>query len=350
MDIIRSAEQLREFITKFAKTNTIVANGIGFYGNGLAVSPVEVRFHFDAKKEGKKETFASEDLWGYKDKWTLGKNGLNKIASAIGLTWISSRIVDTRLDQESGRVNFVKHEVTWRRPTTSGIDQTGISTGEYSYYEDFARLRHKEDVFEKTWNAAESKYVNTSKKLASKGDPITDQVERRRNYSGSLAETNAKIRALNEALPELPRNWTMEDIKKPLIVFRVVVDIAGIAEMNPALTQVYHAKLLGLADVIYNQPMQNQILIDQRPQVQQLNATAKIEDQFGNKEISTTPIPDPQKEPEPEQTLTELDTEIEDLIRATNYKGKALKSWKNFELKLKKDFLANLQTLPKVAA
>jgi len=295
----------------------VCASGIVLYGNGLAVSPVEIKFDVEIVAKGE---VLSQDFWGYGDKWQLTKHGLDKIANAVGMIWEDSRLVEYRTD-ENGRAVYIKHQVAWQRPTTTGIPQRGISTGEYSYYEDLSRLKHKNDV------------VINGKVVAQKGSPIIEQIEKRRNYSGALAETNAKVRALNESLAELPKSFTKEDIQKKLIVFRPIVDVVGIANQSPELLQIYHAKILGVADMIYQPIQNNNILVDSRKlnlvneTPQSLPATQPIE-KSNNQSNSQSDT----------QSDSELDKEIEQLIKITNYKGKGLNVWRDFDLETKKEF------------
>jgi hypothetical protein len=318
--IIRTQEELQKYIA-LNPDKLILATNIALYGNGYAVIPVEIKLNAGEDDE---KVFATDDVWSFDgEKFTLTKHGFDKIAGIVGLSFTSSKILQREVD-ETGRITYIKHEVVYKRATTTGIDVIGTATGEYNYYEDLARLRYKYDVKDKKGNV-----------IKEKGSPNIEMVEKRRNYAGGLAETNAKIRALNEALPELPKSFTKHDLAKTLVAFRVVVDIEGIISQNKALKDIYQAKLLGLSDVIY-QPAQNQnILVDARKvelTEQSQNATPQppqIQQQITANNIETTT----------------LDKEIEELIVAKKYQGKALNVWKDFDEATKQQFLEHLKSI-----
>lgn len=327
--LIRTKEELLQFVNENNKTYNIYIPPQPIYRNGLALSPVIVKIETDFQEN----EFFNTDLWTFdKKRYVLSKNGLNKIASATGVTFPRSRMVDRIIDEETGRVTFIKHEVMWQRQTPEGILLQGTTTGEYNYYEDFAKLRYKKDV------------VVNGKIIKKAGEPIMEQIEQRRRFAGSLAETNAKIRGLQEAIPELPKNFTLEELKKPLILFRIVVDVSEIFKSTPELMQVYNAKLLGLADIIYAPPttLSNQVLIQNSDKLyhESIEAPKEI------KEIETKTNVEPKTDVETKTDVkNDIDEEIKKEIARTKYNGKAINIWHNFDTAKKELFLAKLKEL-----
>lgn len=324
---LRNNDELARYKEKNGKDKIILFPPAGLFDNGYVMAVIEVWLDTNLP-EG---AFATTDLWSFNKKdWVLTKHGLDKISRSAGIKFTDTRPILKETDPDTKRATYVKHQVWYQRLSTTGAFENGTATGEYSYYEDVARLRYKKDV------------VYNGKTVSKKGDPILEQIEKRRNYSGSLAESNAKIRAFAEAISELPKSFNIEELKKkPIVVAQTIVDIEGLLRGNPELQQAYAVKMLGLGDMVYGAPMNNQILIDQRsmsgsilPPAPDLNLLSPSKDeQPPQEEIKTEELTDQQ-----------LETEIEDCIKKTGYKGKALKTWQSFDRQTKIDFLSTLKS------
>jgi hypothetical protein len=105
-----------------------------------------------------------------------------------------------------------------RRP--NGGTRRGCTTGYYKFEEDKKRLPEK-------------------------------QVESRRRFAEQLAESNAKIRAIFEALEQLPRHFTLDEIRKPFLVPCVVEDLSDMVKDDPEARRMLLAHSLGITDAVY---------------------------------------------------------------------------------------------------
>ncbi|GEM_PF-5699320 len=269
---INSENELRELIRSLHNTHNIYVPPVVFYNNHMTLVPAEV--HLDSKWG---QGYKNDDIWTIDGtNFNLTKVAMSKLSSASGVVYFDSRIAYRELDPVTKRVTYIKHSVAWRKADLSGVDITGISTGEYSYYEDEARYRYKKDI------------TSNGNVIHKKGEPIIEQIERRRNYAGSLAETNAKVRAFSEAVCEIPKSFTLEELKKPFLLVRAVANVQHILNQHPELQPVYGAQILGIANVIYGTPQtqNNQILVaPQPPQI----GTTQVESQLALPEVETKP-------------------------------------------------------------
>jgi hypothetical protein len=155
------------------------------------------------------------------DKYTLHYKAANKIAGAAGINWTKSYAAK-RETGDDGRVIYVEHVVEYEVKKTNGSTKKGVMTGHYRYEEDKARF------------SANPK-----------------QIETRRRFAEGLAESNAKLRAIFEALEQLPRSFTLDEIKKPFLVPCVVEDINELAKDDPEIRRMIAANSLGILDKIY---------------------------------------------------------------------------------------------------
>jgi hypothetical protein len=206
--------------------------------------------------------------------YTLHYKAANKIGGAAGIVWTRSEVAKRETGKD-GRVTYVEFVVGWEVKKTNGSIKKGVTTGYYRYEEDAAKLDAK-------------------------------QVDARRRFAEGLAESNAKLRAIFEALEMLPRAFSIEEIRKPFLVPCVVEDLNELAKNNPKIAEMIAANSLGIIDKIYGKDAPKQIdtnlihgataeLIEEHPtqQVQQSVATptqADIEKQ--NIEIWTAMTPD----------------------------------------------------------
>jgi hypothetical protein len=292
----------------------------------MTLVPAEVKL--DHRWEDK---YKNDDLWTIDGKtFNLTKVAMSKLSSASGVVYSDSRIAYRELDEITKRVTYIKHNVMWRKTDLSGVDLTGISTGEYSYYEDLARYRHKDDKYKFEYDKSQNKYVKTNTVIAKKGEPITEQIERRRNFAGSFAETNAKVRAFSEAVCEIPKSFTLEELKKPFLLVRAVANVQHILNQHPELQPVYGAQILGIANIVYGQPQNqtNQILIAPETHSLPLNNTQYLPE--ANKENEEPePISGSEKQREylteadlQKMSLDKIVEKAEELMKEADYSPK----------------------------
>ena len=184
------------------------------------------------------------------DKYTLHYKAANKIAGAAGINWTKSYAAK-RETGDDGRVIYVEHVVEYEVKKTNGSTKKGVMTGHYRYEEDKAKF------------SANPK-----------------QIESRRRFAEGLAESNAKLRAIFEALEQLPRSFSLDEIKKPFLVPCVVEDINELAKNDPEIRRMIAANSLGILDKIYGkEPKTDPNLI--------AGATAEVVDEHSSPQPAT---------------------------------------------------------------
>jgi hypothetical protein len=154
-------------------------------------------------------------------KYTLHYKAANKLAGAAGINWTESRVVKREVDPKSGRVTYIEHLVSYEVKKPNGSTKKGSATGFYSYDEDRAK--------------------NMPAKM----------LDTRRQFAGQQAESNAKVRAIFEALEQLPRHFTREELGKPFLVPSVVEDLADMIKDDPEAKRMIIAHSLGITDQVY---------------------------------------------------------------------------------------------------
>ncbi|MGE5498501.1 MAG: hypothetical protein ACM3Q2_10540 [Syntrophothermus sp.] len=174
---------------------------------------------------------------------------LNRIARAANLIFTDSRILERQVD-EKGQVVMISHQVKWRISSIDGSLKEGTTTGKYDYYRDLANGK----------SAA--------------------QVNSRRKHAEANAESNAKYRAINEAIAEIPRSFQYDELKKPFIVPCIIEDKNELLKDLPPETQAEIKKLraaqaFGLMDQMYPQSA-NKALPEANPKVENIPASAPI--------------------------------------------------------------------------
>jgi hypothetical protein len=253
--------------------------------------------------------------------YALNLKKLNEIAQASGLNVTASKQV-TRDTDKDGRVVFVKHEVKWEMRSIDGSLKIGTATGEYNYKEDVARLLYKEDTYEKVWDGGQKKMVNTKTLLGKKGDPNYSQINKRRTYAGSLAESNAISRAINKGIAKLQNNFKAEELKKPFLVPCVIEDPSDLLKKYPELERAYLAKMVGVADVIYPHYKTGEIIPEEKQPEKKNYEEAQIITPEKEKQPELSPEEVIRNEAEtfreaPQKERTEI---IERLIKEKQYK------------------------------
>jgi len=205
-------------------------------------------------------------------KYSLHLNKLSEIAQAAGLIITDSKEL-LREKDESGRATLIKHQVAWEMKSIDGSVKSGVATGEYNYLEDCARFVYKADE------------VKNGKTIAKKGELKTAQINKRRTYGGSLAESNAMSRAISKALTKLQQSFTKEELSKPFLIPCVITDFTDILKQHPDLEKLYISQQLG---ILQSAPL----------------PIVEIKQQAVVTEIKET-LPEPKKEIEEAQTVEE---------------------------------------------
>lgn len=191
----------------------------------VALEAVQLDPTVDSKKNGI-DVYSPDGT----DKYTLHYKAANKIAGAAGINWTKSGATKRDVGDD-GRVIYVEHVVEWEVKKTNGSTKKGVTTGHYKYEEDKAKF------------SANPKMI-----------------EARRRFAEGLAESNAKLRAIFEALEQLPRSFALEEIKKPFLVPCVVEDINELAKDDPEIRRMIAANSLGILEKIYGkEPGQPQV-------------------------------------------------------------------------------------------
>ncbi len=159
-------------------------------------------------------------------RYSLHLSKLNEIAQAAGLKITDSKPIERQNDPKDGRVSFIKHQMKWELRAIDGSIKSGAVTGEYSYEED----KHR--------NFKEA------------------QINKRRNFAGSLAESNCMARVINKAISKLPQSFTLTELKKPFLVPCVIEDYSEMLKKYPEMEKAYIAQKIGLAGFLMSTPEQ----------------------------------------------------------------------------------------------
>ncbi|HRR04930.1 MAG TPA: hypothetical protein P5215_06605, partial [Bacteroidales bacterium] len=184
-------------------------------------------------KDGKEYTGRdNQDIYATENgKYALHLSKLLEIAQAGGMNIVDSHIIERKVDKD-GNIIFVNHQVT---VTIMQIDGSLIKltvTGKYDYYRDILRY---------------SKEGETT---------INAQVKARRAHAEALAEANALSRAINKCFPKIPRTFTLDELKKPILIHRVVEDINEMINELPEndkkeIKKLQVMKQLGILDTLF---------------------------------------------------------------------------------------------------
>lgn len=153
------------------------------------------------------------------ERFTLHYKAANKIAGAAGINWTKSFVAKREVGEDH-RVIYVEHVVEWEVKRPNGSTKKGATTGYYRYEEDKAKLQ-------------------------------PSQVNSRRRFAEALAESNAKLRGIFEALEQLPRHFTLDEIRKPFLVPCVIEDLSDIIKDDPEAKRMVVAHSLGIVDQVY---------------------------------------------------------------------------------------------------
>jgi len=161
--------------------------------------------------------------------YALHLSKLMEISQAGGMQILDSRILERATDEE-GRVVLIHHQIKWKRQNIDGSYNEGVTVGKYDYYRDKEKYRTE------------------------------NQTKARRAHAEALAEGNALTRSINKCIAKLASSMSLEELKKPFVVPRVVEDPnALIAQLSPEsqakVRELYVMKQLGILNQAY--PQQN---------------------------------------------------------------------------------------------
>jgi hypothetical protein len=216
---VKNQVELNQALNKLRQSfNVLVPAQMNFSSpmHKVALEAVQLDATVDSKKNGI-DIYSPDGS----DKFTLHYKAANKIAGAAGINWTKSYAAKREVGGD-GRVIYVEHVVEWEVKKINGSTKKGVTTGHYRYEEDKAKL------------AANPK-----------------QIETRRRFAEGLAESNAKLRAIFEALEQLPRHFSLDDLKKPFLVPCVVEDINELAKDDPEIRKMIVANALGIVDQVF---------------------------------------------------------------------------------------------------
>jgi hypothetical protein len=211
VELTKALDQLKQHF------NVLVPAQMNFSSplHKVALEAVQLDARVDEKKNGV-DIYSPEGG----DKYTLHYKAANKIAGAAGINWTSSEVVRRDVGDD-GRAIYIEHSVAWEVKRPNGSTKKGVTSGFYRYEED------------------KKKFTNPK------------QIEGRRRFAEALAESNAKLRGIFEALEQLPRAFTLEELKKPFLVPCVIEDINELAKDDPEIRRMIAAQALGITDQLY---------------------------------------------------------------------------------------------------
>lgn len=167
-------------------------------------------------------------------KLALTKTALNKIASAAGITWIEERRTDDRMHPHYCEYNVVGEVMDFdgtrrRIQGTKCVDLRDDATGDGTPGKDLDAMMR----------AAAS----------SKRDPSA-QIAQQRKFIDSICISKARNRAIADILA-IPRAYSPEDLSKPFIVPKLVLD-----SNNPLAQQAIMASMVGATNALFGSQQQ----------------------------------------------------------------------------------------------
>jgi len=214
---VKSQEELHQALVQYRdQFNILIPPAMNFSSSlhAVALEPVFIDNTVDNFHNG-------PDIYSVDGgkSFTLHTRAANKIAAAAGIRWLRSEIKNRETDDD-GRTTFIEHTVTWSIARPNGSVRQGEATGTYKMAEDKVRFN-------------------------------TKQAESRRHFAEGLAESNAKLRAIYDALDQLPRSMTRQDYAKPFIVPCVVDNFMDLVKDDPEMKRMMIAAKLGIQGQIY---------------------------------------------------------------------------------------------------
>jgi len=236
---VKTQDELQRALARFQpeQFNVMIPPAMNFSGmHKVAFELVYINTAVDAKHNGS-EIYSVDGGKTY----TFHAKAANKIAAAAGISWTHSEAVSPAEYDSQGQVLRLTHSVGWSIKRPNGMLRTGVSTGFYNYKQDLTRF----------------------------GDA---QAKSRRNFAGQLAEANAKYRAIFDALDQLPRQLTMDEMKKPFIVPCVTEDWMDLIKGDPETKRMVVAHAMGIKENIFG-PTAPVLQIQRREEPEETQAT-----------------------------------------------------------------------------
>lgn len=265
LPVVSSQEELTETLRKSYtpdKFNLLVPPAMNFSSpyHKVALVPVWVDTTVDDKYHNGREIWSPDGGKSFTFHLTL----LNKLAGTANIIWKNSQQLKREVDPDDKRTTFIEHQVEWSVQKPDGSWRHGKTVGYYNYQEDKQRFSRR-----------------------------PAQVESRRNFSGQMAESNAKTRAIFEALDGISRQYTKEELKKPFLVPRVVEDYRDLIGDDPQARRMYLAHVFGMSDKLSG-PEQIEAPAEEKPKGEQRGDPSYIPDAEYTNGI---PEPPPSEEP-----------------------------------------------------
>jgi hypothetical protein len=161
-------------------------------------------------------------------KYALSNRKLKEIADAANITTVDLNRVGEIERDENGRINYVKYKLIWERLDIDGTLKKGVAEGFYSFQAQVDKKK-KEDEKEGT----------------------TSFLDKQRGDGEKLAIANCYSRAIRDAIPQMPNTFTLEELKKPLLIPSVTKDLSKLIEKYPRIEEALLAKELGISDLMY---------------------------------------------------------------------------------------------------
>lgn len=246
LPVVKSMQELRQALSLFPSDQyNVLMPGAMNFGSPL----FKVAFEVVVINPVVDDRFNGVDIYSVDrgQTYTFHTKALNKIAAAANIVWTSSETVRIEYENEgsdAGRITRVEHAVSFSIKRANGATRTGVSVGYYNYAEDKARFK-------------------------------ADQANSRRHFAVQLAEANAKLRGIFDALDQLPRQFTKEQMAKPFIVPCVVEDVTDLIRNDPEAKSLYMAHLFGATEALYGPqqasrpalaiPTQSEVVPDEKP-------------------------------------------------------------------------------------
>ena len=194
-------------------------------------------------------------------KYALSSRKLKEIADAANITTVDlNRVGDIERD-ENGRINYVKYKLIWERLDIDGTLKKGVAEGFYSFQAQLDKKKKDPKEDEK--------------------EGSTSFLDKQRGDGEKLAIANCYSRAIRDAIPQMQSTFTLEELKKPLLIPSVTKDLSKLIEKYPEIQMALLAKELGVSDLIYG---------PKREAIFQASPLAAQQNNIENAEV----IPDPE--------------------------------------------------------
>ena len=200
---------------------------------GLSIAKIVINLVHEDKYTATSEYWSPDS-----EKYFLTKVSLDKIATAAGVRFSDSQICIREVDKDKKPV-YVKHKVKFEYLGSDGHTVSSVVTGEYSYHEEINLIRYRNDVY------VDGKLIHVA------GSKNFELINIRRSNAGSVAEANAKRKALQEIFPRLKKPFSFQELNCPIYVGKFIYNTEKILQENPEFKDAYIAKMLDLGNSFY---------------------------------------------------------------------------------------------------